>query len=929
MFKKIFTWFILLIVALGLRAQDFYISFRPQASETSIDSIHVTSLRTNQQVRLAAGDSLQLTKNVIPSSMLLSSVELGTLYPNPSTGEAALFFSTRKQEQVEVCIFNASGQLLISEKKLLMPGVHSFRVKYPTAGIYSISVLKGGGLSGYKAICTGDVLQECRLYYKGTEEIHYSSVTNPLKEMSTSRKMYFLTGDILYCSVFSGRNNTIITDSPIRTKVYEVEFHECIDPDNSSYPVVKIGDQWWMAGNLTWLPAVSPSFEGSETSPRYYVYGHESTNIPAAKAIPGYIKYGVLYNWTGGMGGAASSSANPSGVRGVCPAGWHLPGDAEWDLLSTALGGENTAGGAMKTTGTSGWESPNTGATNQSGFTGLPGGFRSNNASFDGEGLYGYFWSSTGATASDAWYRGLSNRNAYLGRNSGNKQNGFSIRCVWDVPITATVLTTAISGITQVSSTGGGVVTTDGNAAVTARGVCWSTTSTPTTSDSKTSNGSGTGSYTSNLTGLTAGTTYYVRAYATNSQGTAYGNQVAFTTKPPDTQPTVTTTAISGITQITATGGGNVISDGNVPVTARGVCWSSTGTPTISDSKTTDGSGTGSFISKISGLTPGTTYYVRAWATNSLGTAYGSQVSFTTDPVITLPAVATATADSIRAWSAVLGGNVTSDGNAPVTTKGVCWNTTGTPTITDSRTYDGTGTGSFRNKVTGLSPKTHYFVRAYATNSAGTAYGNQVTFTTQYPAVDADGNNYNSVVIGNQEWMAENLKTTRYDDGTPVAPVTDNSGWENLTYGAYCWYDNEINNKNTWGALYNWYAVTDTHKLCPTGWHVPDDTEWMQLIDFLGGELVAGGKMKETGTSHWANPNTGATNTSGFTGLPGGIRGGFGGFYNVDNLGYFWSSTSFSTGNAWCKALYYNAEDIGNAPFPKSFGFSIRCIRDK
>jgi len=192
-----------------------------------------------------------------------------------------------------------------------------------------------------------------------------------------------------------------------------------------------------------------------------------------------------------------------------------------------------------------------------------------------------------------------------------------------------TLTTTAVSSIAASTASSGGNISTDGGSPVTARGVCWNTTGSPTTADSKTTNGSGTGSFISSLTGLTAVNTYYVRAYAANSVGTAYGNEVSFTTVAVELA-TLTTTAVTNITTMAASSGGDISSDGGASVTARGVCWNTTGSPTTADSKTTNGSGTGSFISSLTGLTAGTTYYVRSYATNIVGTAYGDQVSFTT-----------------------------------------------------------------------------------------------------------------------------------------------------------------------------------------------------------------------------------------------------------------------------------------------------------
>ena len=232
------------------------------------------------------------------------------------------------------------------------------------------------------------------------------------------------------------------------------------------------------------------------------------------------------------------------------------------------------------------------------------------------------------------------------------------------------------------------------------------------------------------LSRLTANTTYYVRAYAINSAGTAYGAEVSFTTLPNINLPTVTTANITNITQTTASGGGNVTSEGGATVTVRGICWNKSHFPTTNDSHTTNGMGTGLFFSSLTGLTANTTYYVRAFATNAGGTAYGAEVSFTTSQNINLPTVTTSNITNITQTTATGCGNVTNDGNGTVTARGLCWSTSHNPTMSNSHTSDGSGTGSFTSNLTGLTANTTYYVRAYATNSAGTAYGNELNFTT-------------------------------------------------------------------------------------------------------------------------------------------------------------------------------------------------------
>ena len=193
---------------------------------------------------------------------------------------------------------------------------------------------------------------------------------------------------------------------------------------------------------------------------------------------------------------------------------------------------------------------------------------------------------------------------------------------------------------------------------------------------------------------------------------------------------------------------------------------------------------------------------------------------------------------------------------------------------------------------------------------------------------DIDGNEYGTVLIGNQVWMSENLKVTKYKDGTAIPTGHSNSVWSNLSSGAYAVYDDDDVNTDTYGFLYNWYAVDDSRIIAPDGWHVPTDDEWTTLTDYLGGTSVSGGKMKETGTEHWSSPNTDATNESGFTALPGGYRSTNGSYGNQGYYGYFWSSTENNSDTAWYRVLHYNYSDVSRSSSNKRYGFSLRCVRD-
>ena len=192
---------------------------------------------------------------------------------------------------------------------------------------------------------------------------------------------------------------------------------------------------------------------------------------------------------------------------------------------------------------------------------------------------------------------------------------------------------------------------------------------------------------------------------------------------------------------------------------------------------------------------------------------------------------------------------------------------------------------------------------------------------------DIDGNLYYTVKIGEQWWMLENLRVTHYRNGDAIPNVTDDAEWEGLSTGAYCDYDNDPANVATYGRLYNWYAVGDSRNIAPAGWHVPSDDEWQTLVDYLGGSSVAGGKMKEAGTTHWNPPNTGATNESGFSALPGGYRIHYGSF-DMGFYTYFWSSTEYSSSYAWYRSLNYINSQVGRDYYDKRLGISVRCVRD-
>ncbi len=191
-----------------------------------------------------------------------------------------------------------------------------------------------------------------------------------------------------------------------------------------------------------------------------------------------------------------------------------------------------------------------------------------------------------------------------------------------------------------------------------------------------------------------------------------------------------------------------------------------------------------------------------------------------------------------------------------------------------------------------------------------------------------DGKSYRTVKIGGQWWMAENLRETKYRNGNAIPKVTDNAVWSGLSTGAHCAYSNNETTANTYGYLYNWYALNDGRYIAPSGWHVATDAEWTTLVTYLGGQSVAGGPMKERGTTHWSSPNTGATNGSGFTCLPGGSRLSSGSFANLGYYAYFWSSSESGTSYAWRVYLFFESSEASRTSFSKKYGYSVRLVRD-
>ena len=515
------------------------------------------------------------------------------------------------------------------------------------------------------------------------------------------------------------------------------------DIDGNTYNTVQIGNQCWTQSNLKVskyrngdnIPTgLSNSVWQNTTSGAYAIYNNDPVNDGL---------YGKLYNHYA-----------VTDTRGLCPTGWHLPSDGEWNLLVKYLDSNadtvcvnciqsSIAGGALKSTAMQptpgGWNAPNVGATNSSGFTAPPGGLRVYDGDFFGMASYGCWWSSSVSSASNAWGRELSSGFSLIFRDyTYDRPYGFSVRCL--------------------------------------------------------------------------------------------KNSI----------PQVNTTSVTNVATSTALVIGELSSDGGDQNTTRGFCYSTTSNPTVSNDTTMNGTGLGVYTDTLQNLTTLTTYYVRAYATNGVGTSYGNEKTFTSAP--------------------------------------------------------------------------------------GQPCTNVSTVT------DIDGNIYYTVQIGSQCWTQSNLKVSKYGNGDNIPTGLVNSAWQNTTSGAYAICNNDPVNDGLYGKLYNHYAVTDSRGLCPTGWHVPSDAEWTTLANHLGGSSVAGGSLKSTAMQPtlggWNPPNTGATNTSGFTALPGSLRGFNGNFSGTTDNGSWWSSSVSFASNAWSRVLTSSSSSFYSFSGTRSFGFSVRCLKD-
>jgi len=410
--------------------------------------------------------------------------------------------------------------------------------------------------------------------------------------------------------------------------------------------------------------------------------------------------------------------------------------------------------------------------------------------------------------------------------------------------------------------------------------------------------------------------------------------------------PSVITYPVTEINYDYAIAGGEVTDDGGSSVTSRGICVTinTSGTPTLADSwdtwHTNDGAGPGSFADTIRFVWAGSihqfrqTHYICAYATNKSGTSYGEII--TVMPRSKPPVFHSVKLEGLTATTASVSFTI---GQPPevftVDEVDICIGTSPGPEISGTHYTIPVDKLSDGLKISNLIPNTTYCLRGYVLNESGFAYSPEISFTTWEGSVaDIEGNIYQIKTIGNTVWMIQNLKVTKYNDGSVIPVVQDNLEWGSTGTGANCSYTN-------FGRLYNFYAVADSRKICPGGWHVPTDTEWKSLEMHLGMSAEQadatgfrgtdeGGKLKISGNDIdiWKYPNTGATNSSGFSAQGGGYRYDNGIFTNSTMSANFWTGSESDAGTAWSRSLSYSNAQISRLNLGKKYGFSLRCARD-
>lgn len=818
----------------------------------------------------------------IDDHMANTAVTLSNNIPNPFHGTTDFSLFLPENENVEIFVFNVSGKQIIQKSLTLPSGTHRFKVWVSGPGCYQLCVKAGKETACIKMLNVGKSGKN-RIEYLGEG----ADLTHSLKAWKGNSNQPFAIGDEMRFTAKTVFQNVQFSSDTLQQAVMGDDLflltfslpdtsafaNHCpgipfvTDVDGNIYNTVQIGEQCWMRENLRTKHyangyAVKRGTELTSDDVFYYYPQSDSSLVN---------EYGLLYNWIAVMQGSGHSSTNPSEVQGLCPDGWHTPSGAEWTQLTNYVWshGEYDCCGCYNFTAKAlsanyGWNPysdnnchPGYGLANNNstGFSALPAGL-----SGTAIGMSAHF-----ATTSYEISNSLMSQMVFMSFDDevssypGSFYDGYSVRCVLGstsgsgTAVSETYCTVISDSTVLLHSH----VTHNGTSALTATGFCWSESPFPEISGNHGVSGVDTGVFQLTLGNLQPGQKYYVRAYATTTNATVYGPQMYFWL---GFLPTVITGSVTEVASVMSSCNGEVVYNGNLGV-SRGFCWSTEPHPTVLSTHVDCGIGTGLFNRAITNLAPSTTYYLRAYATNQIGTAYGNEVSFTTTP-----------------------------------------------------------TPQFAQPCTSTSSLTDY-----------------------------DGNTYNTVQIGTQCWMKENLRTTHYSNGDEILTST-------TTYSLDIPYRYVPNNDSSQigihGYLYNWPAImhgspssnavpSGVQGICPSGWHVPSNAEWDIFNTYVSHNLypcqfdnyndIA---VYIAANSSWQNSiysctpgnNPSSNNQTGFSIMPSGMFGGV--VFGLGQYGNLWSTTEENTNDSYYRGLEYDNCSMECDYNSKAAGLSVRCIKD-
>lgn len=803
--------------------------------------------------------------------------------PNPYYGETEFSLTIPYDDQVSIMIVDVTGRKVAQTERNLHAGTHIFSVMTDSPQMYLLHVQTSWNQADIKMVNRGT---------NKINRIEYRGENTFLKKTSIGGKgvvehEYSIGDEMRYVGylIIDGENyaSTEVRQVLNGSELIELGFllfdttgpyNHCpdmpifMDVDENWYFTVQIGNQCWMKQNLRtthYADGTSIAMGNMITSDTAFCYYPQNNPLLVDQ-------YGLFYNWMALSRGYPGSNANPSNMQGVCPDGWHLPSESEWRELVQTVNNESSYNccncdvfEAKALANNSGWASsegaclPGTNQylNNTTGFSAMPTGLFYSTSEYSSIGYAAFF-----ATTTRGMFNGMNS--ALISSIYDDVQytpnmlyDGYSVRCLRGSAQTPTASVAAItwSGLTDSTVVLLGNVIDDGGDTVTERGFCWDINSCPSISNNHVDSGSGTGVFQYTMTDLQAGQVLYVRAYAINSSGIAYGPQKRLSVTFP---PVVTTDTVSVVTGTTVLCGGEVVSDGYL-WTERGFCWSTSPNPTIAGNHIAWGGGMGHYSMVLMGLSINTTYYLRAYASNGMGVTYGEERVFTTldHDIFNQPCPSTAT------------------------------------------------------------------------------------------VTDHDGNVYNTVQIGSQCWLKENMRATQYSDGQYI-PMGNGMSYDT----AYRYYPNgDSSNLNLYGYLYNWHATmrlsdssdTIVQGICPTGWHIPSNEEWVTLKEYAETVYQCGENFHISpalaSNWGWTTSNSScspgydmSTNDQlGFSAAPAGacVENGLNSYYwNLGLFAMFWTKESIED-----EALYYslyNDDHSFNWDFyPQSSALSVRCIKNK